>query len=457
VDNKALTILMKIWEEVRSTFTAPGFENFIIVFSGWVLTTGPHAVTAALVACAVAGERHHEAFHRFFSRGTWDPDKLGRHVFDLALRLISAGEPLRFALDDTIAPKKGGNVFGIGTHIDAVRSTAKHKVFCFGHCWVILTILVRVPFSKRTWALPILFRLYRSKKECAKHHSLYKKKTELAREMLDVLVTWCDPAQRIEIVADMAYCNATVTEGLPSQIVLIGAMRPDAVLTAEPTDKDYKGKGRYPVRGATLRKPYKLAEDDRTPWKKASVEMYGRTRDIEYKECLAQWYRACGTRLLRIVVVKELTGQKGIRAFFSMDPKSTATQVLESYSLRWGIEVTFRDLKQIFGFADSSARKPAAVERTAPFVGYCFSLLVLWCAFDPAAMASCAPPIRPWYKHKQGLSSYDLLRGAQRTLEPIDILDLANKINNLTKQKTVVRKLFVHRIKRLRTRWAKAA
>lgn len=42
-----------------------------------------------------------------------------------------------------------------------------------------LAILVTVPFSRRPWALPILFRLYRNKKECAKKRQQYRKKTEL--------------------------------------------------------------------------------------------------------------------------------------------------------------------------------------------------------------------------------------------------------------------------------------
>lgn len=41
------------------------------------------------------------------------------------------------------------------------------KAFCFGHCWVVLAVVVRIPLSKRTWALPLLFRLYRTKKETA--------------------------------------------------------------------------------------------------------------------------------------------------------------------------------------------------------------------------------------------------------------------------------------------------
>ena len=96
---------------------------------------------------------------------------------------------LHVVIDDTLAAKKGPHVFGIGSHLDAVRSTRRHRVFCFGHCWVVLSVLVRVPFSQRTWALPVLFRLYRNLKECTKHDAAYAKKTQLARQMLDVFVS----------------------------------------------------------------------------------------------------------------------------------------------------------------------------------------------------------------------------------------------------------------------------
>ncbi len=186
-----LRTLFGILEVLRPVLTRPGFENLVVVFGGWVLTMGTHAVTAALVATAVAGRRHHEAFHRFFSRGTWKPDEWGHRLLRVAQCLVRDGGPLRFAIDDTLAPKKGPQVFGIGSHLDPVRSTRRHRVFCFGHCWVVAAILVRVPFSHRTWALPLLFRLYRNKKECAKHRQPHRKKTKLAREMLDLLVQWC--------------------------------------------------------------------------------------------------------------------------------------------------------------------------------------------------------------------------------------------------------------------------
>ena len=59
---------------------------------------------------------------------------------------------LRVVIDDTIAAKKGPLVFGIGSHLDPVRSTKFCRIFTFGHCWVVLAVVVRLPFSTRAWA-----------------------------------------------------------------------------------------------------------------------------------------------------------------------------------------------------------------------------------------------------------------------------------------------------------------
>jgi hypothetical protein len=156
-----LASLLEVLEAFRPGLTRPGYANLVIIAVGWIQTFGTHAVTQALVVTGVAGKRHHEAFYRFFSRGTWDPDTLGYCLFGRLERWTGSGA-IRIAIDDTLAAKKGPQVFGIGSHLDAVRSTKRRQVFCFGHCWVVLSVLVNVPFSKRIWALPVLFRLYRS-------------------------------------------------------------------------------------------------------------------------------------------------------------------------------------------------------------------------------------------------------------------------------------------------------
>jgi hypothetical protein len=413
--------LREVWEDCfRPALTRPGFIRLVILLSGWVLTEGTHAVTAALVATDVARRRHWAAFHRFLSRGRWSADVLGERVF----RRVISTRPGRILviIDDTLATKKGPKIFGLGNHLDAVRSTRRQKVFVFGHCWVVLAILIRVPFSRRAWALPVLFRLYRNVQDCERRRVRHRKKTELAREMLDLVVGW-SAGQRLEVAADGAYCNDTLSRGTPDNVVFVGSMRPDAVLTTLPTTHHFRQGGRRRKRGDVLRKPEKLARDGRTPWSVGHALLYGKLTRVRYKTVDAQWYRAMGTRLLRIVVVECTSGQLPIRVFFASDPTLSVEAILETYAGRWGIEVFFRDAKQHLGFADSQAWTEQAVLRTAPLVGLLYTTLVLWFADDTFSDTIAAPPLRPWYPHKRGLAFVDVLRAAQRALLRSDVLD----------------------------------
>ncbi len=66
------------------------------------------------------------------------------------------------SLDDDVGAERAAGVGHRQPHRRGafVRST---KLFCFGHVWVVLCVVVQPSFSHRPWALPVLFRLYRSK------------------------------------------------------------------------------------------------------------------------------------------------------------------------------------------------------------------------------------------------------------------------------------------------------
>jgi hypothetical protein len=418
--------LLELTQIFRPLMTVPSFVNMLAVMTGWVLTQGRHAVTESLVATGLSGLRHHEAYHRFFSRSRWCADAMGKALFMRVVSTLPKNAPVPIALDDTVAKKKGPKVYGIGTHIDPVHSTRKHRIFCFGHCWVVLAVLVRVPFSTRHWALPVLFRLYRTKKDCKAKRHPYCSKTELAHEMLKIVAGWAG-TRRIEVAADSAYCNGTVFGGLPPSFVLFGRMRPDAVLTALPPTKKRTGRrGRPPRRGPRMPSPLKVANNPHWKWEEATMELYGQQRRVAFKTFCAQWYRPFGTQLLRIVVVRCTTGSVPIQVFFSTDPTLSAMEVLQGYARRWNLECTFRDLKQFLGFEDSSARSEKAVKRTAPFVGFVFSILVLW--FAQRACTVALVPVRPWYAHKRNLSFEDILRTARSALVPFTDILVARSI-----------------------------
>ena len=152
---------------------------------------------------------------------------------------------------------------------------------------------------------------------------------------------------------------------------------------------------------------------------------------MRYAECVAQWYRACGARLLKVVVVPVDTGGQALQVFFCTDPEVEAAALLERYASRWGIEVTFRDLKQHLGFAESSARTPRAVQRTAPFVGLLYTLVVLWYAEAGHRSGWDVWPCRPWYPRKTTPSFEDMLWAVRRAVASQGVADLAHELNNL--------------------------
>ena len=82
-------------------------------------------------------------------------------------------------------------------------------------------------------------------------------------------------------------------------------------------------------------------------------------------------------------------------------------------------------------------RLQSAVERTAPFVGYLSTMLVLWFCSNRTSDSNLAtPPLRPWYRHKQGYCFADILRTAQRVMSEVDVLDLARDLKDLPRTRS---------------------
>ena len=412
------------WTKVLApAFTKPGFVNALVVACGWLLTRGTHAITQSLVELGIQGRIHHERLHRFFSRGSWSVDELGHLLFDKIAEHFGAGDVPTLVVDDTLVSHKGPKIFGLGSHVDPVRSSRTWKAFSLGHVWVVVAVCVRLPFSRRTWALPILFRLYRPESTCKRGQPPFKTKTQLAHEMLDIAAKWANGGQ-LRIATDSAYANSTVLGNLPSNVVFVGAMRPDAALTALPLPKDQQPTGRRRKRGERLPTPTQLAKARSQRWSKLDVRIYGQDTTLEHKVFDAQWYRVSKERHLRVVIVRVMSGDLPVRVFFCTDPELSVKDIITSYAARWGIEVCFRDLKQHLGFGDSPARKREAVERTAPFAGYLYTLLALWFCSLSKGRRRQAIVHRPWYRTKTGYSFEDILRAAQLAIRGLDVSDL---------------------------------
>jgi len=159
------------------------------------------------------GPEHFSSYHRVFSTARWSIDALGLAVFEMAKPLL--GDIVMLGLDHTLARKRGLKIFGAGMHHDPLSSTRSLAFLRWGHSWVVLGLIVELPFrSGHHTFLPLLFRLYLNRKSAAKHRRSYRTKPQLAVEMLTILCG-AEKTRRFHVVADSAYGGQSVLCHLP--------------------------------------------------------------------------------------------------------------------------------------------------------------------------------------------------------------------------------------------------
>ena len=286
-------------------FTAPSFATFRHIVAGWILCVGRHTVTGVLRASGAVGQKHHTSFHRFFRSARWDFDAVSACLIRLVMTLVLAKETILVPLDDTLGRHTGKHIRAASMHHDPLLSTRVKPVFHWGHVWVVLTIVIRVPLWKKNFALPVMVRLYRSEKVCKKERRRFLKKTELAAEMIGLLAAAL-PERRFRVVADAAYANASIIKKLPSNVDFIGRSRLDAALYAPPLKQRL---GRPRVKGARLASPLARARSAKG-WRRLRVQVYGRSVTVQVKVFDALWYVVSGGRTLRFVLVRGWPGHR---------------------------------------------------------------------------------------------------------------------------------------------------
>jgi hypothetical protein len=430
----------EILHSFESCFTAPGFRHFVRLLTAWVLVTGCHTISRMVqLTCALGARRHHAAFYRFFSEGRWSLDAVGRVVF----RMLRPWLPDRVLLlvDDTLCARCGPQVFGTGFHLDTTQTIAApgHRLdaFCFGHSWVVLAIWLPCPWRAETgWAVPLLFRLLRAKKNTPA--GSYRKRSELAVEMIAEVASWHEAPRPLYAVGDGAYCCKTVIEALPAGVFFVGPIRLDSALYELPQGVNRLGRPRQ--KGYRLASPrHRLENEDL--WHPLEVGMYAGRVPLEIWTEVCLWYPSAGSKPVRVVGTRDPRKRLKPRTIICTDPDVDPGLLLTMYARRWQIEVTFRDIKQELGFGQarngwwrrphgrrSDARRcrvgprrvrgAPAVLRTAPLAGVVYALVVRWYLQhgDPDADVSRARARAPWHTTKQFPSFTDMLAALRRQL-----------------------------------------
>lgn len=424
-------------------FSKPSYANFVTLTIGWIVCQGRHSISRVIQAAGdLTQDKHHSTFYRFLSRASWSADSLGEVIYKLVKRFLPF--EITVAVDDTLCQKSGPHIFGAGMHFDAARSTygrgtkkGRKKFFAFGHNWVVLAVWIPLPWDrKRGLALPVLFRIYRGKKRCPK--SQYRKRTELAAELVDIFASWLTAEKPLHVVGDGEYACETLVRDLPDNIFFTGPILMGAAVYAKPGE--YAGKGAHAKKGKRLPSPSKLVASRSVPWQEVTLMLYGREVTLLTKTQMCMWYNVSQTRWARMVVTRDPAGRLKDRAFFTTRSDSSVEDVLTQFAYRWEIEVVFRNTKQVLGLNDpqngwwrlktgrAEKKKPGpnprgrrgekAIVHTLAVAFAAYALIVIW-YFRHGNRKADVQRVRteaPWYQHKTSPSFYDMLAAIRREL-----------------------------------------
>jgi hypothetical protein len=394
-------------------FTQPSGESFLALTTAWALAVGPRTVTNLVRTMGRSASKSHDAYQYFFSGAVWAMDEVWRILFDLILasRLIDRDAVIELAGDDTLVHHTGRRIFGAGIFRDAVRSTKKQVAYAFGHNWVILCVIVPVPFCPNVFvSLPVCARLRpkppKIKGRRKQKAGVTKTTVELLAEMAALVASWA-PERRFRLVGDGAY--ASLAADLPSNMTLISRLRKDAALYAPPPIRRRKKPGRPRRKGKRLPTPAQRAKSSRLSWKKTPLVLYGVRVVRLLHSYQAYWYEVCPDAPIQIVIVRDPDGKHDDEFFFSTDLTLSSKAIVEGYGHRWSQEVTHREAKQQMGIDDPQARLQPAVERQAPFCLLILSLVKLWYLTAGHRSDELLTWRDAWYRHKEGVSFTDML------------------------------------------------
>lgn len=410
-DTAIVASFVALLQSFSDCFTAPSAKTFVVLASGWALAMGRHTVTAVVRAADAVGWKHIRTFHRFFSDARWNADEVGLLIVRRLDRYLAKDAPMVVAIDDTLGRHTGKAIAAASMHRDPLLSTAMKALFHWGHLWVIAGITVQA-FGK-VWCLPVLFRLYRSKKVCAAVGREYRNCPQMAADLIRLLAKAL-PHRKITVVCDATYSNHRLVKGRPANVRIIGRSRLDAALYEAPPPRRPGQMGRPRVRGAKLPSPQDRATSRRARWHSVEVTAYGRTTAVSVLIIDAVWYVVTGSEVVRMVVVRGFPGHERDDVLFCTDLRLDAKAIIELFAQRWSLEVTFHETKGKLGFEDPQNRVERAVERTAPMAMWLYSIVVLWYLETGQHLRSAKRPAMPWYTSKTAPAFSDMLATLRR-------------------------------------------
>ena len=384
--------------------------------------------------------RDWSADYALYAKSRVNEDVIFSQIRREAESLNPSNRPLCLALDDTILRKTGKTIPGA-----AYRKDPLGPPFNLNLVWAQRRIqfsaavadadseVRMIPISFRDASTPRKPRKTAPPEEVENYKERMKQRNlnTLASESLHQIQTertvendGTTPA--LHVVVDGSYTNKNMLRRLPPKTTLIGRIRKDAKLSAQPAAQAARGRKRF--YGEDLPTPEEIRQDSTIPWITVRARASGKWRDFEVKTVGPVRWRAAGEMDLRLVVIRPIGYRlrTGARRLYTQpaylictDPELPLEDLLQEYIWRWDIEVNHRDEKTILGVGQAQVRNENSVKHIPATAVAAYAMLHLAAiqAYGPGGKPAAIPEAK-WRKpgKKQRPSTQDLINELRREL-----------------------------------------
>ena len=178
-------LIIPILAQFRPLFTAPTWKKLMILLTGTMLARGRRTVTAALYQTGHQFDTNFSTFHQVLNRARWSPLAVSRHLLSLIVEtFVQAGGGIDVVIDETLERRWGAKISKRGHYRDSALSSRKRSVSSPGLRWIVMAVVVTLPWTQQRWALPFLCVLATTPEVSEKLGTRHKTVGMRARQMV---------------------------------------------------------------------------------------------------------------------------------------------------------------------------------------------------------------------------------------------------------------------------------
>lgn len=392
VNDYILVITHKLYKPGRRFFAEFVFAAILVssTVAGWIRVTRQEP-------------RYRKFYHQLARIGS-QQDKLQGQVSKWMIEqlspILTRGATIRLVIDDSPTKRYGPKVEGAGYHHNPNGKNRTET--CYGHSWVVLSLLVEHP-QWGTISLPLANMLYIRKCDLDKIEKNKRPAFRTKLAMLIELVTMALPmlsplGKPIELLFDRGYISQEIFTAMRKMNVrIVTRFKSNANLFRLPqiNKKKKRGRGRPRKYGDSIKRD-DIVGDGRRKTKRVKVQLYGREVLVDYKTMILTSHISKGEPIRvvfsRIVehscscqgTISERCGKWG--TFVSTDTTMTPEEILISYSYRFSIEEMFKDLKMVCGLGRQQVRNLWSNLACFNLVLIAYTIVELWAWDKPEAL-----------------------------------------------------------------------